>query len=104
MVDRRGRALRNATRAGSVTALLLPLLAAGPAATDQPLRITGPSATPAPVGSSTPVSGASIKGMGAAEVVRVLVGVASGTVAVPATAAGVNVPAGYPTLGTDGPE
>jgi len=104
MVDRRRRALRNATRASGVTALLLPLLAAGPAASDQPLTIAGPGATSAPVGSSAPVSGASISGMEANEVVRVLVGVGSGSVSVPAGATGVTVPAGYPALGTAAPE
>jgi len=103
MASRRARA-RNATRASGVTALLLPLLAVSPMASSDSVQITGPAPTSAAVGSSAPVPGASIQGIEASDIVRVMVGVGSGTLSVPATSAGVTVPVGYPALGTEGPQ
>ncbi len=95
---------RAAARASGVTALLFPLLAAAPSAPPSAFVVTGPATTSAAVGASTPVPGASVSGMEAATAVRVLVGVASGTLSVPAASAGVTAPVGYPVLGAEGPE
>jgi hypothetical protein len=104
MVSRRAQARRHATRAGGVSALLMPLLAVTPMAAPDAVQVSGPAPASAPVGTTAPVPGASVQGLEASEVVRVLAGVGSGTLSVPATSAAVTVPVGYPALGTEAPQ